>query len=137
MKEKIKTSWRFRIANWILGGTLMKALNEVITNLEMFLTISRWPTEPDVYMTVEPLEEYLLIKVVRVLLNHLMKYETTFRFKLANFVCKHELLRMLKNTMHDIYDTVNSIDYKSGSAGLKDIDDIRLSLRYAKCIMDI
>ena len=137
MKEKIKTSWRFRIANWILGGTLMKALNEVITNLEMFLTISRWSTEPYVYMTVEPLEEYLLIKVVRVLLNYLMKYETTFRFKLANFVCKHKLLRMLKNTMHAIYDTVNSIDYKSRSAGLKDIDDVRLSLRYAKCIMDI
>ena len=32
-REKIKTSWRFRIANWILGGTL-----------------------PDVYMTVEPIE---------------------------------------------------------------------------------
>ena len=137
MKEKIKTSWRFCIANWILGGTLMKALNEVITNLEMFLTISQWPTEPYVYMTVEPLEEYLLIKVVRVLLNYLMKYETTFRFKLANLVCKHKLLRMLKNTMYAIYDTVNSIDYKSRSAGLKDIDDVRLSLRYAKCIMDI
>lgn len=136
-KEKIKSSWRFRIANWILCGTLRKALGEVINNLEMFLTISRWPTKPDLYISVEPLETYLLIKVVNILFKYVMEHETMFRFKLANFVCKHDLLRMLKDTMYNTYDTVNSIDYKSGSAGLKDINNVRFSLAYAKCIMDI
>lgn len=136
-KEKIKSSWQFRIANWILGGTLRKALGEVISNLEMFLTISRWPKESDVYMTVDALENYLLVKSVDILLNYVTKRETTFRFKLADFVCKHDLLRMLKDTMYNTYDTVNSIDYKSGSAGLKDINNVRFSLAYAKCIMDI
>lgn len=134
-KETIKTSWRFRIANWILGGTLRKALDEVITNLEMFLTVSRWPTEPGVYMTVEPLENHLLIKSVDILLKYLTKHEDTFRFKLANFVCKHELRKMLRDVMYDTYDIVNSIDYKSGSAGVNDIRNVRFSSTWAKCIM--
>ena len=134
-KEKIKTSWRFRIADWILGGTLRKALDEVIANLEMFLTISQWPTEPGVYMTVEPLENHLLIKSVDILLKYLTKHEDTFRFKLANFVCKHELRKMLRDVMYDTYDIVNSIDHNSGSAGVNDIRNVRFSSTLAKCIM--
>lgn len=132
MKEKIKTSWRFRTANWILGGTLRKALDEVIFNLETFLTMSRWPTEPDVYMTVEPLENHLLVKSVEVISNYLLKRETTFRFKLANFVCRGELLEMLKITMYSIYDLVRSIEYKDWSIGLNDITVIRFNLDCVK-----
>lgn len=132
MEEKIKASWRFRIANWILGGTLRKALDEVITNLETFLTISRWPTEPDIYMHVDALENHLLVKSVDILLTYLVKRETTFRFKLANFVCRHELLEMLKTTMYSIFDVVMSIEYKNFSAGIKDIDNIQFNLRCAK-----
>lgn len=134
-KETIKTSLRFRIANWILGGTLRKALDEVISNLETFLTVSQWPTEPGVYMTVEPLENHLLIKSVDILLKYLTKHEDTFRFKLANFVCKHELRKMLRDVMYDTYGIVNSIDYKSGSAGVNDICNVRFSSTLAKCIM--
>ena len=137
MKEEIKASWRFRIANWILSGTLRKALDEVISNSEMFLTISRWPTEPDIYMHVDALENQLLVKSVGILLTYLEKRETTFRFKLANFVCKHELLNMLKTTMYSTFDVVRSIEYKDFSAGLKDISDVRFILGYVKCIMDI
>lgn len=137
MKEEIKSSWRFRIANWILGGTLRKALDEVISNLEIFLTISRWPTEPDIYIHVDALENHLLVKSVDILLTYVMKRETTFRFKLANFVCRHELLEMLRTTMNSIFDVVRSIEYKDFSAGLKDISDVRFSVGYAKCIMDI
>lgn len=132
MNEKIKASWRFRIANWILCGTLSKVLDEVISNLEMFLTISRWPTEPDVYMTVDALENHLLVKSVDILLNYVTKRETTFRFKLANFVCRHEMLEMLKTTMYSIFDVVRSIEYKNFSAGRKDIGNIQFNLRCAK-----
>lgn len=137
MKEEINASWRFRIANWILSGTLMKALDEVISNLEMFLTISKWPTEPGIYMHVDALENHLLVKSVDILLTYLNKRQTTFRFKLANFVCKHELLDMLKTTMYSIFNIVRSIEYKDFSAGLKDISDVRFRLGYVKCIMDI
>ena len=137
MKEEIKASWRFRIANWILSGTLSKALDKVINNLEMFLTISRWPTEPDIYMHVDALENQLLVKSVDILLTYLEKCGTTFRFKLANFVCKHKLLVMLKATMHSIFDILRSIEYKDFSAGLKDISEVRFRLGYVKCIMDI
>ena len=137
MKEEIKASWRFRIANWILSGTLRKALDEVISNLEIFLTISKWPTEPGIYMHVDALENHLLVKSVDTLLTYLNKRQTTFRFKLANFVCKHELLVMLKTTMYSIFDIVRSIEYKDFSAGLKDISDVRFRLGYVKCIMDI
>ena len=137
MKEEIKASWRFRIANWILSGTLRKALDEVISNLEMFLTISRWPTEPDIYIHVDALENHLLVRSVDILLTYLGKRETTFRFKLANFVCKHELFVMLKTTMYSIFDILRSIEYKDFSAGLKDISDVRFRLGYVKCIMDI
>ena len=137
MKEEIKTSWRFRIANWILSGTLRKALDEVISNLEMFLTISRWPTEPDIYIHVDALENHLLVRSVDILLTYLGKRETTFRFKLANFVCKRELIEMLKTTMYSIFDILRSIEYKDFSAGLKDISDVRFRLGYVKCIMDI
>ena len=137
MKEKIKSSWRFRIANWILGGTLEKELMDAINVLETFLNISKWPTRPGLYIAVEPLETYLLIKVIKILFEYLMENEYTFRFKLANFVCKHELLEMLKTTMDSAYTVVMSIDDKSGSAGLKDINDVRFSFGYAKYIMDI
>ena len=137
MKEKIKASWRFRIANWILSGTLRKAIDEVISNLEMFLTISRWPTEPDIYMHVDALENHLLVKSVDILLTYLEKRQTTFWFKLANFVCKRELIEMLKTTMYSTFDAVRSIEYKDFSAGIKDISDVRFILGYVKCIMDI
>ena len=132
MKEKIKASWRFRIANWILSGTLRKALDEVINNLEMFLTISRWPTEPDIYMHVDALENHLLVRSVGILLTYLEKRQTTFRFKLANFVCKSELIEMLKTTMYSIFDILRSIEYKDFSAGLKDISIIRFNLECAQ-----
>lgn len=137
MKEKIKASWRFRIANWILSGTLRKALDEVISNLEIFLTISKWPTEPGIYMHVDALENHLLVRSVDIILTYLEKCETTFRFKLANFVCKHELFVMLKTTMYSIFDILRSIEYKDFSAGLKDISDVRFRLGYVKRIMDI
>ena len=134
-KEIIKTSWRFRIANWILGGTLRKALDEVITNLEMFLTLSQWPTEHGVYMTVEPLENHLLIKSVDILLKYLTKHEDTIQFKLANFVCKHELRKMLRDTMYNVYDAAISIDHNLGSAGIDDIRNVRFSITWAEYIM--
>ena len=137
MKEEIKAYWRFRIANYILSGTLRKALDEVISNLEMFLTISRWPTEPDIYTRVDALENQLLVKSVDILFTYLEKRQTTFRFKLANFVCKRELIEMLKTTMYSIFDVVRSIEHKDFSAGLKDISDVRFRLGYVKCIMDI
>ena len=137
MKEEIKASWRFRIANWILSGTLRKALDEVISNLEMFLTISRWPKEPDIYMHVDALENHLLVKSVDILLTYLEKRQTTFRFKLANFVCKRELIEMLKTTMYSVFDVVRSIERKDFSADIKDISDVRFRLGYVKCIMDV
>ena len=88
-------------------------------------------------MHVDALENHLLVRSVDILLTYLEKRQTTFRFKLANFVCKSELIEMLKTTMYSTFDIIRSIECKDFSAGLKDISDVRFRLGYVKCIMDI
>lgn len=136
MNEKIKMSWRFGVANWILCGSLKKVIVEVIDNLEIFLSISNWPTEPGVYVDIAPIENQLLVRSVDILLAYLTKNEGSFRFWLANFVCKHKLREMLKTAMYSIFDTTESIVSNDWSVGFDSIRAVRFSLAYVKCIID-
>lgn len=137
MKEKIKSSWRFRIANWILGGTLEKDLTDAINVLETFLNISRWPTEPDGRMSVDCLELHLIGISVSILLDYCIKHGDTFKFKLANFVCMGKLKGWIRGAMYSIYDILCSIENRGNVIDYTDIYQIRFSVTRIKVIMDI
>lgn len=124
MKKKI--SFRFRIADWILGGTLEKTINYAVDKLDILLTFCCPPIHHDGSINMDSVSFDILLMSMSILINYIEMYSDTFKFKLADLLYGHNLRERLMNAFDDLCDIKRSIEQKDMSINNIDIIDLQL-----------
>mgnify|MGYP004622014657 CR=1 FL=1 len=130
-----KMSLRFRIANRILGGMLEQTLTDTIECLDTFL--NRLPSigKYDNYIQINDDDLRPLINGCRILLNYLLMYSFTWKFRIADFIYGRKLRVKIKGIVYRIYDIVQSIKSNEMCLGFERMFDVASAIVHIERIM--
>lgn len=115
-----KMSLKFRIANWILGGMLEKTLTDAIEWLETFLYYLPSMGKYDDYIRINCDDLHPLMNGYGILLDYLLIYGFTWKFRIADFIYGRKLRVKIKGIVYRMYAISKSIE----------INEMRLKCEY-------